>query len=41
MDANVIDGNFLIGGVILFCLILMVIDNSDYIKQNKNEKTKK
>lgn len=35
MDANVIDGNFLISGIIFFSLILLVIENEDYFKHNK------
>ena len=38
MDANVINGNFLIGGIVFFCLIIMVIDNMDYLRQRKNRK---
>jgi len=38
MDGNVISYNFLIGGVLFFGLILMIIDNADYLRQRKNRK---
>jgi hypothetical protein len=40
MDTNVVNGNFLILGMVFFCVVLMIIDNADYIKSRKDN-TKK
>jgi hypothetical protein len=40
MDENVINGNLLLGGIVFFSIIIMIIDNADYLKQRRNERKK-
>jgi hypothetical protein len=41
MDSNALDANWIIGGIIFFSLILIYLENLDYLKERKNAKKKK